>query len=140
MQWFFPRSTGPVEQTHWRTYLVFAHTFWNSLKVVTSATRGSLSPEEVDESIQVWCRRVFGVSHTALGAAGLDHVDGSASVLLSNQFRITSPTDAADRCGRSRCGRCRTARQPSTATKARGFGPRPASSWISAKAACPACC
>jgi len=88
MQWFFPRSTGPVQQTHWRTYLVFAHTFWNSLRVVSSATRGSLTPEEVDERIQTWCRHVFRVSYTALGADGLDRVDGSASVLLSNHVSL----------------------------------------------------
>ncbi len=88
MQWFFPRSTGPVEQTHWRTYLVFAHTFWTSVKVLGSATRGSLTPERVDDHVAQWCERVFRVSHTALGAEGLERVDGSPAVLLSNHVSL----------------------------------------------------
>jgi 1-acyl-sn-glycerol-3-phosphate acyltransferase len=88
MKWFFPRSTGPVERTHWRTYLVFSHTFWGSLKVLASATRGTLTPEKVDARIARWCERVFRVSHTALGAEGLQNVEGTPSVLLSNHVSL----------------------------------------------------
>ena len=88
MHWIYPPTHLEARQSHWRTYVVFGHTLWGSMRIVSSGARGALTSTKVDHRIQKWCDRVFGVSRTALAATGLEYHDGSPCILLSNHTSL----------------------------------------------------
>jgi len=85
---FAPEDTE-VERTHWRTYLVLAHTFVSSARVVARAAVGMLGQADVDHRIHRWCEAVFGWSKTTVTVAGDERLDrGQAYVLLANHVSL----------------------------------------------------
>lgn len=88
MDWVFAPSHEAVEQTTWRTYVVFGHTFWASLRILVHGVRTSLSADYVDAKVQRWTQHVFAVSRTGLGRTGHEVLGREACVLLSNHVSL----------------------------------------------------
>lgn len=89
MRVVYEPETVTDEQTHWRTYLVLAHTFLASARVVARAARGGLTASHVDHRMHRWCDRVFGISQTRVTVSGDATLDRRQPyVLLSNHASL----------------------------------------------------
>ena len=86
---------GPrVTSSHWRTYLVLAHTLSGSMQIVARATLGRLGRSDVDRVLHRWCEHIFEISELALVVRGRENVEGADGaslgpcVLLSNHVSL----------------------------------------------------
>jgi len=89
MRVVFAPEDSSVEQTHWRTYAVLAHTFLGSCRVVARAATGRLEAADVDHRVQRWCDHVFRLSKTTVRVRGAERLDRTqAHVVLSNHVSL----------------------------------------------------
>ncbi|MEQ1502196.1 MAG: lysophospholipid acyltransferase family protein [Myxococcota bacterium] len=74
-----------VEATHWRTLMVFAHTFSGSSRIVRRALAGELDPAKVDAVVARWVAHTFRLARATVLVDGEHHVvAGQPYVLMSN--------------------------------------------------------
>jgi 1-acyl-sn-glycerol-3-phosphate acyltransferase len=93
-----------VTSSHWRTYLVLAHTLSGSMKIASRAAIGQLHDDDVDRVLSRWTNHIFTISQLKLVVDGLEHVKRlGPCVLISHHVSLLdTPCVVASYPGRVR--------------------------------------